>query len=96
MIKETRNFIIKLVFRSLKDALQAITQIISIQEGEIRSLYLSPKGMNGVREMMIEYEGGISTVNLLIKKVTESEGCIKAIVSEFPAELIHPSGEVYE
>jgi len=96
MSMEARNYIIKLVFNNIQDAIQVIAQIVNVQEGEIRSLYLSPKGKNGVREMIIEYEGGVSVINSLIKKAAEKEGCVRTVVTEFPATLIHPTEEVHE
>ncbi len=97
MSVEQRKFIIKLVFRNIRDALQAIAQLLTgLEGGEVRSLYLSPRRSNDVREMIIEYEGETDVVDSLIKKATESEGCIKAVVSEFPAELVHAGEGVYE
>jgi|YelNatPaOPRAMG01_1025707.scaffolds.fasta_scaffold51587_5 hypothetical protein len=97
MCAEQRKFIIKLVFRSIRDALQITTQLLTgLEYGEIRSLYLSPRRSNDVREMIIEYEGEARIVDSLIRKATESEGCMKAVVSEFPAELVHASEGVHE
>jgi hypothetical protein len=94
---EQRKFIIKLVFRSIRDALQVATQLLAgLEGGEVRSLYLSPRRSNDVREMIVEYEGEASVVDSLIRKATESEGCIKAVVSEFSAELVHACGGVHD
>lgn len=93
-IEENKKYIIKIVLSNLQNFVSIVGQIISIQGGEVRSLYLSPKGLDGVREMIIEYEGRSTSVNSLIKNVTQIEGCIKAVVKEFPATLIETKNEV--
>lgn len=93
--EESKNFIIKLVLSNLQSIVNIIGQIIGIKGGEIRSLYLSPKALNGEREMIIEYEGGADSVDSLIKTVTKIEGCIRVVVTEFPAKIVQTDEEVH-
>ncbi|MEM3905887.1 MAG: hypothetical protein QXX16_04765 [Nitrososphaerota archaeon] len=93
-VEEPKKFIIKIVLSNNQNVLDVIKQVINFQEGEVRSLYLSPKGLNGEREMIIEFEGKAPSVNSLVKNITQIEGCVESVVTEFPAALIQIDEEV--
>ncbi len=89
------KYIIKFIFRNIQNALSTASQLASIHGDGIRSLYLSPVKKSGEREMIMEYEGKIDSAHSIMKTAMNNKECIKAIIVDFPAALIHIDEEVY-